>query len=72
MYKTFVDFRNKGKQYFYEGNDIIKAMRTQAELIKKYKDNSNVESIGYELNNNAPESALEQSKTIKGKCIIHR
>lgn len=49
MYKTFVDFRTKGKQYFYEGDDIIKAMRTQAELIKKYKNNSEVEAIGYEI-----------------------
>lgn len=72
MYKTFVDFRDKGKQYFYEGNDIAKAMRAQAELIKKYKNNSEVESIGYESANNSPESALEQGKTIKGRCIIHR
>ena len=49
MYKTFVEFRDKGKQYFYEGDDIIKAMRTQADLIKKYKDQDGVESIGYEI-----------------------
>ena len=72
MYKTFVDFRDKGKQYFYEGNDIIKAMRMQAELLKRYKNDANVEGVGYELGNGAQESALEQSKTIKGECIIHR
>lgn len=72
MYKTFVDFKNKGKQYFYEGDSFIEAMRTQAELVKKYKRSGEVDSIGYELDNNTPEQALEQSKTIKGKCIIHR
>lgn len=72
MYKTFVDFRDKGKQYFYEGNDIIKAMRTQAELLKRYKNDGNVNSVGYESGNDAPESALEQSKTIKGECVIHK
>lgn len=72
MYKTFVDFRDKGKQYFYVGNDIIKAMRTQAELLKRYKNDANVDGVGYELGNDAPESALEQSKTIKGECVIHR
>lgn len=50
MYKTFVDFRAKGKVYFYEGDSIIRAMRTQGELIKKYKDNSEVVAIGYENN----------------------
>ena len=49
MYKTFVDFRTKGKQYFYEGNDIIMAMRKQAELLKKYKSDSDVVAIGYEI-----------------------
>ena len=49
MYKTFVEFRTKGKQYFYEGNDIIKAMRKQAELLKEYKNNSEVITIGYEI-----------------------
>ena len=48
MYKTFVDFRPTGKKYFYEGDDIIKAMRTQAELIKKYKNDDSVVAIGYE------------------------
>lgn len=48
MYKTYVEFNN-GKQYFYEGDDIIKCMRTQAELIKKYKNNKDVVAIGYEL-----------------------
>ena len=72
MYKTFVDFRDKGKQYFYEGNNIIMAMRKQAELLKKYKNDTNVNGIGYELGNDAQESALEQSKTIKGECVIHK
>ena len=49
MYKTFVDFRTKGKQYFYQGDDIIKAMRVQADLLKKYKNNPEVEAIGYEV-----------------------
>lgn len=49
MYKTFVEFKDKGKQYFYEGNDIIKAMRTQAELLKKYKSDNDVVAIGYEI-----------------------
>ena len=42
------EFRTRGKQYFYEGNDIIKAMSTQADLLKKYKNNNDVVSIGYE------------------------
>lgn len=49
MYKTFVDFRTKGKVYFYKGDSIIQAMRTQRELLKKYKDNSEVVAIGYEI-----------------------
>ena len=48
MYKTFVEFRTTGKQYFYEGNDIIKAMRKQADLLKQYKNNNDVVAIGYE------------------------
>lgn len=49
MYKTFVDFRTKGKQYFYQGDDIIKAMRVQADLLKQYKNNDEVVAIGYEI-----------------------
>lgn len=49
MYKTYIEYRDTGKQYEYEGNDIIKAMRVQAELVKKYKNNNNVVAIGYEL-----------------------
>ena len=48
MYKTFVEFNDGHKEYFYEGKDIIKAMRVQSELLKKYKNNSRVYSIGYE------------------------
>ena len=48
MYKTYVKF-GKGKQYFYEGDDIIKCMRVQAELINNYKNNKDVVAIGYEL-----------------------
>ena len=49
MYKTFVEFRPGNRKYFYEGNDIIEAMRVQADLLKKYKNNNEVETIGYEL-----------------------
>lgn len=49
MYKTFVEFRTKGKQYFYEGDDVIKAMRRQAELLKEYKNHGDVVAIGYEI-----------------------
>ena len=49
MYKTFVEYRTTGKRYFYEGDDIIKAMRTQADLIKQYKSNNDVVAIGYEI-----------------------
>ena len=49
MYKTFVDFRTSGKQYFYQGDDIIKVMRVQADLLKKYKNNDEVVAVGYEI-----------------------
>ena len=49
MYKTFIDYRTKGKVYYYEGNDIIKAMRVQAELLKQYKNNNDIVAIGYEI-----------------------
>ena len=49
MYKTFVEFRDTGKQYFYEGEDVIQAMRTQANLIQRFKNNNNVVAIGYEI-----------------------
>lgn len=48
MYKTFVEYKTGRREYFYEGDDIIKAMRVQGELIKKYKNDSGVYSIGYE------------------------
>lgn len=48
MYKTFVDFRTQGKKYFYEGDNIIMAMRIQAQLIERYKNDNSVVAIGYE------------------------
>lgn len=48
MYKTFVEFKTRGKIYFYDGDDIIKAMRIQGELLKKYNNNNQVVAIGYE------------------------
>lgn len=48
MYKTFIEYKTGRREYFYEGDDIINAMRVQADLIKKYKNNSDVYSIGYE------------------------
>lgn len=48
MYKTFIEYRDGTKKYFYEGDNIIKAMRKQAELLKKHKNDSEVMTIGYE------------------------
>lgn len=49
MYKVFIEWRDKGKEYYYEGDNIIVALRKQGDLIKQYKNNNNVVSIGYEM-----------------------
>ena len=47
MFRVYVEFDND-KKYYYNGNDFIQAIKAQAELVKKYKNQRNVVAIGYE------------------------
>lgn len=47
MTKVYVEFDTE-KKIFYNGSDFVQAMRVQAELLKKYKNDKRVRAIGYE------------------------
>lgn len=49
MYRTFIQFRDGSKKYFYQGDDVIQAVRIQKEIEKRYENNNSVFAFGREI-----------------------